>query len=437
MTQERKTFKVADLRLWTENPRDPINKDATDDDVISRAITSSKNKDKAWQLDKLIKQMGDWYDFSELPTVVIDNEIPVVYDGNRRITVLKCLQNEELYKQITGTLTGFANPPQELVNLTEIDCNVCDKQTALQNVWRKHHDSGSWSQLQRDIFRNKYFGESKSNLLVIDEATGIISENDKMNQRFVGEEVVKDKNLNAIGLKIEEDKLKSNYDEDTTKKLLDNIVSAVSDKKINTRGENRGNLPQALQQVDPEFAKTLSSFNEAKSQVVQFPQPVRSQANKPTTRRFTPTTKQNNIIFGEKLELKQGKVNDIYRGIVEIYGLYNKNQDLKSYLLPIVCMSLRLLYEVCAREYYLTNNFELPQKVLEEFDKLAKKELKELTDNTLLNDKSLLSEWLDSNKSFKAILDKYAHGVVTADRDGALRQSRILGIILKKYFGKG
>lgn len=39
-----------DLVLWTENPRDPLDGDYTNDDVIRRA-TDGRN-DKQWQLSK-------------------------------------------------------------------------------------------------------------------------------------------------------------------------------------------------------------------------------------------------------------------------------------------------------------------------------------------------------------------------------------------------
>ena len=92
--QDIQNIKVEDLCLWTENPRDPIDTSATGLDIIKHAIDDNP---KTWNLDKLAKSMGAHYDFSEIPTVVYIDGKPVVYDGNRRIAVLKYLQNAELH----------------------------------------------------------------------------------------------------------------------------------------------------------------------------------------------------------------------------------------------------------------------------------------------------------------------------------------------------
>ena len=86
MDQEVKYINIRDLVLWTENPRDPVDEDATDQDIANRALRDSSSK---WSLAKLAKEMGSRYDLSELPTVVFHGEKPVVYDGNRRIILGK------------------------------------------------------------------------------------------------------------------------------------------------------------------------------------------------------------------------------------------------------------------------------------------------------------------------------------------------------------
>lgn len=58
--QQAEYIPLDDLVLWTENPRDPLDGDYTNDDVIRRA-TDGRN-DKQWQLSKLSKEMGDRFD---------------------------------------------------------------------------------------------------------------------------------------------------------------------------------------------------------------------------------------------------------------------------------------------------------------------------------------------------------------------------------------
>ena len=113
--------------------------------------------------------MGDYYDFSELPTVVYLNEKPVVFDGNRRI----------ILRKIKHSLVSIADG--EDIHLPdfpdEIPCNVCTMKIALNNIYRKHANSGSWLPLERDIFLNKFMNKKKSLFLILDEKTGIITAN--------------------------------------------------------------------------------------------------------------------------------------------------------------------------------------------------------------------------------------------------------------------
>ena len=144
--QEIKNIKVSELKLWSENPRDPIDPKSTDFDIIKRAIDENPGD---WNLDKMVKEMGSHYDFSEIPTVVYLEGAPVVFDGNRRVAVLKYLQNKALYCSLTGKLFQTTNASKELLELKEIPCNVCDKDTALTNIERKHVSNGSWGTPQR------------------------------------------------------------------------------------------------------------------------------------------------------------------------------------------------------------------------------------------------------------------------------------------------
>jgi len=86
MSQKIENINIKGLVLWTENPRDFINNTASDQDIINKAISDDSSK---WELAKLAKSMGKCYDFSELPAVVIHKDKPVVYDGNRRVAIIK------------------------------------------------------------------------------------------------------------------------------------------------------------------------------------------------------------------------------------------------------------------------------------------------------------------------------------------------------------
>lgn len=54
--QQVEYIPLDDLVLWTENPRDPLDGDYTNDDVIRRA-TDGRN-DKQWQLSQAVERDG-------------------------------------------------------------------------------------------------------------------------------------------------------------------------------------------------------------------------------------------------------------------------------------------------------------------------------------------------------------------------------------------
>ncbi len=230
---------IKDLVLWTENPRDPFDKNATDQDIANRAL--SIHGHSKWKLKKLFESMGKWYDISELPTVVYVNGKPVVYEGQRRIIIGKIIHK---YVKVKTNIdfSNFDFPKK-------IPCNVCDKKTALQNIDRKHGDNGTWGELERDVFKHKHMGEDKSFFLAIDEKTRIISDNPFMNQRFVKNEVFSLKALNYLGLGVKNNILVTPYDNEDLMAILNKIIALVYNKEITTR-KNRMGLIALLEKDD-------------------------------------------------------------------------------------------------------------------------------------------------------------------------------------------
>jgi hypothetical protein len=418
-------IKVSDLHLWTENPRDPIEIESTDFDIINRAISNNGNK---WNLQSLISKMGNYYDLSELPTVVKIDHKYVVYDGNRRIAILKYLQNEELYTQLNGGLY-FNEEPKELRELKVIPCNVCNIETALTNIERKHVDNGNWTKLERDYFIHKHLNKDKSHFIRLDEQTGIISNNPKLNQRFVKDEILTISNLAEIGFAYNnQNGFVSNYDENTSKKIINNIVELIEKGIVSTRGEFRKQLKGPLLSTYPELKGTINKFNPQKTtKALNYPNDLK---NKISIVRKTPISKENDVLFGKNLSLQDGKVNDLYRAI---FNIYDKNKNDNS-ILPILGMSMRLITEVAARVYFEKH---LPDKsdrdqLYRDFLKIAKKEMN--INQSTSNHISIINEWLDGNNNLEAILGKYAHGNIIVDKGGILKTSIIVGEILEHYF---
>lgn len=378
MTQEVKNISLKKLVLWTENPRDPISEDSTDQDIADAALSDTSGK---WELQKLAKSMGEYYDFSELPTVVYQNGKPIVYDGNRRVLLGK-IKHGLVSSEIEIAIPDIPG---------KIPCNVCSKEVALKNVERKHRGKGSWQPLERDIFLHDFMGEEKSTFLKIDDATGIISQNPHLNQVFVKEEILNEDNLEKLGFSVDNKSLRSKHSDDESLKVLHDISDKVRDKVITTR-RNRGKISSVL---EPSSQKIIDT-NEDNSKPEVLSASTSSTKRPPSTQKHkgsekeaamtlgsrkkrvsSRTKKKSSEMFGGKLYLQSGAVSDLYRDISDLYAFYVKNRTTLSQTFPnIIRMALRLLCETAAKETnntqlnnYLKNNFDLAKKRLEKDDK--------------------------------------------------------------------
>ena len=275
--QQVKYIDIKDLVLWTENPRDPIDVNASDQDIVNRAL---EDRGLKWTLSKLSREMGAYYDLSELPTVVYHQGKPIVYDGNRRMVLGKIKHG--LVAVPKGTSLTIPTFPQQ------IPCNVCTEKIALQNVYRKHSDSGSWQPLERDIFLHKFMGERKSAFLVLEEDTGVISSNPDLNQRFVKEEIFREDILNSLGFDIRNGKLYSVHSNKESREILSDISKKVSQKQISTRN-NRGKVKEVL---DPTSQQLIDQNKSKEAHLSNFSFLDNEKENKP---KQSPRTRKKNL----------------------------------------------------------------------------------------------------------------------------------------------
>ena len=340
MSQKIQNIRIEDLVLWTENPRDPISPNSNDQDVAAKAFLDI---DGRWNLKKLISDMGEYYDYSELPIVVYDSNKPVVYDGNRRILLGKIkkglIKVPDYFDLDIAKISEFPD---------ELPCNVCSQDIALKSVCRKHSDIGSWDVLGRDIFMHKYMHEPKSTFLIVDECTGLISGNNSLNKRFVKDEVFTDGVLSQIGFKVEDGVLKSNLTGDGQKRVLEDLKEKINNKTISTR-KNRYNVCEALDETSRRLID--NSKDNPYIDVDAFDKSLPKSILEKSPRKTKRTQKKEACLFGDSLELKLGNVNDLYRDILTIAEYYLVNKDKLSNKFPaLLRMSLRLLVETAANE---------------------------------------------------------------------------------------
>ena len=412
MAQEVRYINIKDLVLWSENPRDPIDANATNQDIVDRALGDRSSK---WTLAKLAKDMGDYYDFSELPTVVYHGNKPVVYDGNRRMVLGKIKQ-------------GFVTVPGDVrIRIPdfpeEIPCNVCSKKVALNNVLRKHGDSGSWQPLERDIFLHKFMGEEKSLFLILDEDTQIISANPHLNQRFVKEEIFKKSNLKNLGFVVQKGRLNSVHPDDEAYIILDDLAKKVKDKEIGTR-KNRGKVIEVL---EPDSQELIDLNKNKKPHLSKIKFGNFDNRKKKQKRQAQRTPKSNTELFGGKLYLRMGDVSDLYRDIVDFYQFYLSNKQELSQTFPgLIRMSLRLLCETAAKkdnnkkfENYLKGHFAAAKKNLNQ-------DIKTTLSNHNVNEKSIIQ-----------LLHTGAHNYQSSNStEQTIAMSIIIGAILTISHGK-
>ncbi len=420
--QEIKNIKIENLHLWTENPRDPIDAAKTDEYVIDRIIEDDDNK---WNIQKLVKKMGEYYDYSELPIVVKKNGKYVVYDGNRRIALLKILQNDEKYSKYVGKLFRELEP-ELLRKQTTLPCNVCDEKIAISSIERKHLSNGSWGELERDYFLVNFKNKVKSIFVAINDQTGFIKGNKVLNKRFVKEEVLNEKNLKDIGIEFKGGELYSKYSNDQLVKIFESVQTALQKGDISTRN-NRGKLKTVITK-NKFINKIISVPKNKSSQKVSISQEERERHNKVLKK--TPKSKKQDILFGRILQLQEGPVNDLYLAIDKIYKKGKDDED----ILLIVGMSVRLVLDVAARVYYQKIGDIEASKVEKPYTDFIKLFQKECNDKKIINYLSITSDFINKDFSFEALLGKYAHGNVEVSKQDVLKMSCVTADILEYYF---
>lgn len=434
-SQEIVTIPLENLRLWTENPRDPIDEDATDADIIRRAIDNDSGN---WDLDKMLAELGDFYFYSSLPVVVEGSGGDyIVYDGNRRVAVLKCLFDPNLYEYAVGKLPLFCEPTG-LVEFKELPCNVCDVETALHIVEATHQGSRRWGALQFEQFRHTFRGAPKGRLMALDEAGGgLVQANPKLNEEYVQSRLLSNSSLEPAGLKIENGELRTSLADDAEVRRLLDDVAAVARSGLSTARKNAGDLRGALRQLDPERYRDIKPYDAQSSRPVAPPVSQRPSGGSRPSRRVPLRPAPAGPIFGGKLRPRGDRSNQVYRAIEDIYSLYRKTPDKSPHFLPILGFSLRLLLEVIAQEYYQGQN-----PPVDHGDNSLKELFKEVIRPLLRGDSrtaatlSLDGDLLDRDQNIEGILGKWAHGALDVSEGRLLSISRVVGRIVKEIWSR-
>ena len=432
--QKVKELSISRLVLWSENPRDPLpdRKIGRENDrIIRRAI---EDVDKSWKLLSLLKTMGEMYDSSDLPIVVMKDGHPIVYDGNRRVILAMIKHNEKYLKLLPSSarrkLEGFDVDKK-------LYCDVCTEATALKLIMRKHADSGSWKPIQQGLFRMKYMEESPSILLLINSLTdGAIESSQMLNQRFVEEEVFTKSRLESLGISVEGDSIKSAYTKDELVGILRDIFKLIEEGNISTRNRPAlGKLPSSLS----ERSQALCSSKKDQPRVYTEkyvpiePAPIEEGAREEKTvpKKRTPRSKMYETpLFGGPLSLKDSPVNNLYIEVEALDKLITKNvgKGLTEDAYVVIRMALRLLCETAWKdlkmtylEEYLKKYFDVAKARLCKAEKtLLSKNLSDEDPKPLETHKQLLSRLQDSAHTYDESTRNYRQTVAISVLVGAI-----------------
>lgn len=371
--QRIKDIPLDSLVLWTENPRDPMPGASGNDEIIRHAL--AKENEQHWQLKKFAKEMGDYFDQSELPTVTPCGQGRyIVYDGNRRV-ILALLRRK-------GFPTDGDQFELPLFPRDTIPCNVCSKKIALQHVLRKHGDSGSWDTYERDLFMCRYMNAEKSVLVRLEKLTGgMITRFPELNQRYVKEDILNRKHLEEMGLKPDEEDY--GVDGQILSELLEAIREKINTKELATRSkrndpvsvlpkdllrrvkENTATHVPSKTDPKPEHPHSFPAESSSPDDVVDetdagyqdtLPLPGTEETVTPETgpalRRTRQTAPAEMPLFGSAagLSLIPGDVNNLYRTLESLWKVYKANPRKYSMFPMIFRMGLRLLAEYAARD---------------------------------------------------------------------------------------
>lgn len=448
--QKVKELSISRLVLWSENPRDPLPDRKIGREnarIIHRAI---EDIDKSWKLLSLLKTMGEMYDSSDLPIVVMKDGHPIVYDGNRRVILAMIKHNEKYLKLLPSSarrkLEGFDVDKK-------LYCDVCTEATALKLIMRKHADSGSWKPIQQGLFRMKYMEESPSILLLINSLTdGAIESSQMLNQRFVEEEVFTKSRLESLGISVEGDSIKSAYTKDELVGILRDIFKLIEEGDISTRNRPAlGNLPGLLSE------SSQTSYSSKKDQprvytekyVLIEPVPIEEggQEEKAVPKKRTRRVEEDEtLLFGKVLYLRSGSVNNLYKEIEELDLLISKSikksEKNKSQRKGVTVnahvvtrMALRLLCETALKDIGMNDLGKYLERFFEDARRLLSGEEKTFLSHNLSEEDPKASH---NHTKLLSLLQAAAHTYDESARNykQTIAMSVLVGAILSCSHGK-
>lgn len=453
-------LKISDLKLYSENPRFPqeyFNK--SEKELINYLFNKKGEREK---LKDLAKSIIDNIKLipSERLIVYNEGEDYIVLEGNRRLIIYKLLLNPSLLED--KKLSSIFKKSKGIIeNSLKVDCLVTENlEKGLKYVELKHLETGykSWGEPERNKFKIRR-GKAGEKEILKTEINKIVKEldlpqklkDDVLGQGFVTtfyRIIAETPAKSYFGYEISNNNLviRDKHFEDKLKIIIWNVLNKKDSKgkKIDSRSLNKTEdvtqyltnlniekeIPKLEEEIKASYETKVDVFNNRKKEFVSPTE--KNQKNNRKTRIQIP----NDKLFGKTLQLKKGQVNNLYCAIDKVYE-QNKNLDKNlNIVLPMIGMSLRLILDIAAREYYKGKGDGQTAKndaLYKNFIKEVKEKYKNMHEQEKLNYVSLEDIF---KIDFEALLGKYAHGNIIFEKSQILTISKIVGEILEMFFRK-
>jgi CRISPR/Cas system CSM-associated protein Csm2 small subunit len=419
-----------------------------------------------YKIENLAKEIVANFDLIPSERIIIlqneSNEY-IVREGNRRVCAYKLLSDPNKSPEGKRKLFRKLSNEIELSEDYEIECILTNtKEEANRYLTIKHEKSNneiSWGSTEVANFK-KRIGSAKQ----LDYLYSEISRNIRELKNFPEEIIEKVLGVGYIttlyrilegkaatekfDFKIDKDGKLSIGDSKFMNKLKVIIIDIYQNGKYKDKIFSRLNQQEIkeyldgidqnkINKVEQEIKKLPIQQTLAGERKLVLPSP-NSQFSKNEgngTSRKPSILKSDDRLFGKVLNLKKCKVTNLYLAINKIYEQNKGNAPNLEIVLPIIGMSMRLILDTAAREYYKENNN--PSKddaVYKKFIDEIKKEYKSQGKTEESNLVALNDLFNDTN--FEAYLAKYAHGNIIYTKSDILKISKIVGEILEKFFGR-
>lgn len=421
MNYQYEKVDISSIQLDRENPRFPPV--STEREAIKAML--EEQGEKLFVLATDIARYG--LDPSKRLILFREKNKYVDGDGNRRITALKILETPELIQKHRLYSKFKKLSKSRTVEVDSVECVVFKSREVIKH-WLEINHGGflegrgqiPWSSEQKDRFEGGKSTGLLAKEILLEQNLITIDEFDAVNVTTLSRLLNSKPGKTALSIK--KDNGHVNFNDMSGLKTIFNDLKGKSVKEVYHDSDRKEFLMRSLGSLEPATREAPSENGG-----------INAEIKKGIGRRTQRVQKGACPIFGEKLILQPGHVNNIYRDICDIYEMSKGS----TRCVEILGFSLRLILDVAAHEYFKEHpkDGQVKDNVYRDYLRVIKKETTGRKKNSLAIDKAIKN--LVEEKNVEALLAKLAHGTIQSSMETVLNLSFIVGPILKIHFSKG